>query len=92
MDKVLCDAATMDTQPQIDAILNRLRAYRKAAGLSYSALAQKAGLSRAALMGMDDEGWGPTSTTIRAVEAVILAEWRPGDALPAHPLEGGLTR
>lgn len=70
-------------QPQIDAILNRLRAYRKAAGLSYSALAQRAGLSRAALMGMDDDDWGPTSATIRAVEAVILPGWQPGDAASA---------
>lgn len=88
MDKVLCDALQMDTHPQIDAILNRLRAYRKAAGLSYSALAQKAGLSRAALMGMDDESWGPTSTTIRAVEGVILAAWQPGDVLPVEPHQG----
>ncbi len=77
----------MDTQPEIDTLLDRLRAYRKAADLSYSALAQRAGLSRAALMGMDDEDWGPTSATIRAVEAIIPSGWQPGQPIPAPASE-----
>lgn len=78
----------MDAQPEIDALLGRLKAYRKAAGLSRSALAQQAGLSRAALVGMDEPKWGPTSATIRAVEAIIPSGWQPGQPLPDAPQRG----
>ena len=73
----------MDTQPGLDEVLNRLRAYRRAANLSYSALAGRAALSRAALLGMDRSDWGPASATIRAVEALIPAGWEPGQPLPS---------
>lgn len=73
----------MDTNPGLDVVLNRLRAYRKAAVLSYSGLAQRAGLSRAALVGMDSDDWGPTSTTIRAIEALIPEGWMPGQPVSA---------
>lgn len=72
----------MESQPEIDVLLLRIREYRKAANLSYSALAQRAGLSRAALVGMDREGWGPTSSTIRAIEQLMPSGWRVGDPLP----------
>lgn len=69
-------------QTRIDTVLDRVRAYRRAANLSYSALATRAGLSRAALVGMDREDWGPTSTTLRAIEALIPVGWQVGDPLP----------
>lgn len=72
----------MESQPALRPVLNRLREYRKAADLSYSALAKLAGLSRAALLGMDAKGWGPTSATILAIEALIPADWQPGTPLP----------
>lgn len=79
----------MDTQPGLDEVLNRLRAYRDAANLSYSALARRAALSRAALLGMDRPDWGPASATIRAVEALIPEGWEPGHALPPNPEQVG---
>ena len=63
--------------PDLGDLLDRLRAFRKAEKLSYSALAKKADLSRAALIGMDRPEWGPTSTTIRAIEALIPTSWAP---------------
>ena len=72
----------MENPPDLDRVLHRLRAYRKAAGLSYSALAQRAGLSRAALLGMDARDWSPSSATIRAIASLIPDDWRPGEALP----------
>lgn len=74
--------AAMETQPSLDPVLKRLQAYRKAAEFSYSALAQNAGLSRAALQGMDHEDWSPSSTTIRAIEKLIPPGWRAGDPIP----------
>lgn len=71
----------MDDDLHLDAVLARLRAFRKAADLSLSALALAAGLSRAALRGMDDADWAPTSSTIRAVERLIPAGWGEGEAL-----------
>lgn len=72
----------METHPSLGPVLKRLQAYRRAADLSYSALAQSAGLSRAALNGMDNADWSPSSTTIRAVERLIPEGWRVGDPLP----------
>lgn len=74
--------AAMQIQPSLAPVLKRLQAYRKAADLSYSALAQGAGLSRAALLGMDSADWSPSSTTIRAIEKLIPAGWSAGDPLP----------
>jgi len=73
----------METQPSLGPVLKRIQAYRKAADLSYSALAQSAGLSRAALLGMDAPDWSPSSTTIRAIEKLIPPGWRVGDPIPA---------
>ena len=74
--------APMETQPSLGPVLKRLQAYRKAAELSYSALAQNAGLSRAALLGMDADDWSPSGKTIRAIEKLIPPGWRVGDPLP----------
>jgi len=71
----------MDDDLHLDAVLARLRAFRKAADLSQSALALAAGLSRATLRGIDDADWAPTSSTIRAVERLIPTGWGEGEAL-----------
>jgi transcriptional regulator with XRE-family HTH domain len=78
--------------PDFDRVLDRLRAWRKAAGESYSGLALRAGLSRAALLDMDGGDWSPSGDTIRAIEALIPRGWQAGDAVPgrAGPGEGGV--
>ena len=72
----LCNRPCVEHNPDLEAVLARLRSFRKEEKLSYSALALRASLSRAALIGMDDDQWAPTSTTIRAIEALIPAGWR----------------
>lgn len=66
----------------VDAIIQRVRAYRRVAELSYSALALKAGLSRAALVGMDRKDWSPASSTLKSIEGLIPSDWREGDPRP----------
>lgn len=56
---------------ELDIILTRIRAFRKSEAISYSALAQKAGLSRAALIGMDEPTWSPAADTIRRLEDLV---------------------
>jgi hypothetical protein len=73
--------------PSLDDLLARLRAYRREAGLSYSSFALKAGLSRAALIGMDEADWSPSGDTIRALERLV-EDWRPGDRPAAVPEAG----
>lgn len=70
-----------DAVPSIEVILDRFRAYRREAGLSLSAFALAAGLSRSALMGMDAADWSPGGDTIRALEGVV-GNWRVGDPVP----------
>ncbi|WP_425065589.1 hypothetical protein [Reyranella sp.] len=82
----------METQPSLGPVLERLQAYRKAADLSYSRLARLAGLSRAALLGMDAEDWSPSSTTIRAIESLIPSTWRVGDPVPETIAKPGKAR
>ena len=67
-----------DPVPSLEEILARFRAYRREAGLSLSAFALAAGLSRSALMGMDAPDWSPGGDTIRALEAVV-GNWRQGE-------------
>lgn len=74
--------------PEIAAVLARVRAYRKAAELSYSSFALSAGLSRAALNGMDRDDWSPTSDTLKGIEAIIPPGWREGDPVPPKPPNG----
>lgn len=74
-DKTLCDSPRMSTSPQIDALISRIREFRHEEELSRSALALRAGLSRAALAGMDRPDWGPTADTIRKLEAIIPKSW-----------------
>ncbi|MCW5737340.1 MAG: helix-turn-helix transcriptional regulator [Enhydrobacter sp.] len=80
--KTLCKPRGMPAPSDINAILERLRVYRRAAGLSLSGFAIKAGLSRSALGAMDREDWSPTADTIRAMEQLIPSGWKVGDPIP----------
>lgn len=48
-----------------------VRAYRKAAKLTRTELALRAGLGRNTLLGMDDPDWSPVWRTLKKLEAVI---------------------
>lgn len=71
-----------DAVPSLEEILDRFRAFRREAGLSLSAFALAAGLSRAALGGMDAPDWKPGSDTIRALEQLVGPTWKSGDPVP----------
>ena len=72
-----------DDSPKLADVLARLRAFRRAfpQPLSFSDLATRVGLSRAALQGMDKDEWSPSSPTIRALEGLVPDGWRPGAPL-----------
>ena len=81
----VCNPRVMSRPPVLADVLGRLRAFRRAEGLSYSALALRVGLSRAALRGMDSAAWAPSAETIRAIEAIVPPDWQPIEA----PVEAG---
>lgn len=61
----------------------RIRAWRKAEGISYRRLALDAGLSVNALQVIDEPTWNPTYETLQRLEALI-----PEDFAPTSPAEG----
>lgn len=65
--------------PTIDAAVNRIRAWRRANGLSPSRLAAEAGLSEMTTRRIDDD-WKPNLETLRKLEGLIPADWQEGEA------------
>jgi transcriptional regulator with XRE-family HTH domain len=61
----------------IDQTLDRIRSFRRDKGLSIAALERLAGLSISSLAEIDDPLWSPTAKTVRKIEAVIPAGWKP---------------
>lgn len=65
------------------AVLDRIRAFVRENGWSPGKLAAEAGLSRGTLGPLFTADWSPSSATILACEALIPADWKPGDPVPA---------
>lgn len=65
-------------------LIERIRAALHKKGVTAVAVAQKAGLHRNTLSGVDREDWNPTAATLKALEPHILAieadEWEPPEA------------
>ena len=61
----------------IDDALDRVRAYAKEPGNSQQSLAEKAGLHRNTLIGMNSPDWSPNVDTLRKLLAVIPNGWHP---------------
>lgn len=74
----------MSSTPTDDSI-DRIRAWRKAAGWSINRLGSECGLNESTLRDIDGKGWNPRAETLRKLEAVIPAGWQPGDEIPAAP-------
>lgn len=55
----------------IDAVIARIRAFRRAQGWTKARYATAAGLRESTIRMMDAPGWSPTTKTIRRLEAVI---------------------
>lgn len=68
---------------QFDNVLARIRAFSAARGWPPGRLAREAGLSDTVTRGMESETWSPTGTSVRALERLIPADWKPGDPLPS---------
>lgn len=65
----------------VQSVIDRIRAFKRTAGLSHAELARRAGLAgHTTLLGMDDAGWNPRSDTLRKLEAIIPPDFRVGDS------------
>lgn len=68
--------------PDLSAVLDRIRGWAAANALKPATLARQAGIAEVVTRDMDDAGWSPSSRSIRRLEALIPAGWKPGDPLP----------
>jgi len=72
----------MQSAPDLQAALNRIRAWAKANDLKPATLAREADIAENVTRNIDDAGWSPTSKSIRALESLIPKGWRVGDPVP----------
>ena len=56
---------------EIDALLARIRQFRRDHGWSINRLAKEAEVSWSVLQDMDEAGWSPSLGTVRSLELVI---------------------
>lgn len=59
----------------IESTINRIREYQKASGLTKFRLSCLAGIAEGSLRRLDDDDWNPTADTLRAIEAIIPADF-----------------
>jgi transcriptional regulator with XRE-family HTH domain len=64
-----------------ESVIARILAWMRANRLSAEALAQRAGIAGNTVRGIEKPDWQPSVKTLRKLEAVIPASWRPGDAV-----------
>jgi len=62
----------------IDEAIARVRAYRMDRGWSILRYAKEAGMGESTIRHMDHPTWSPTADTLRRLERIIPADWRPG--------------
>jgi hypothetical protein len=67
-----------------DQAIQRIRAFCADQKLSRNRLAIMAGLVESSIRHMDRPNWNPTADTLRALEAVIPADWQPRAATSAR--------
>lgn len=67
----------------LSAVLDRIRAWARANDWKPATLARKAGIAEVVTRSMTTDAWSPSSTSIRAMEGLIPADWREGDPVPA---------
>lgn len=70
-------------------LIERIRAALRQKGVTATALANKAGLHRNTLYGIERDDWNPTAATLKALEphlaTIEAGEWRPTED-EAEPL------
>lgn len=67
----------------VDQAIVTVRAWVGACGQSKAALARKAGISERSIGRIETADWSPTTDQLRRLVALVPAEWRPGDPVPA---------
>lgn len=77
----------MTSASQFDDVLARIRAFAAAKGWKPSRLAREAGIADMVTRGIERPDWSPSGKSVRALERVIPAGWKPGDPLPTPPEE-----
>lgn len=75
----------MSAAADIDKSISRVRAYAKAMKWGANRYAVAAELNEATVRPMFRDAWNPTAETLRKLEAVIPAGWKPGDAVEPAP-------
>jgi len=78
----LCDE--LADMSDVDAVINRIRAFAAARGLSASGLALAAGLSPNALRGFLRPNWSPRASTLRKLTALIPDDFETGAEKTGH--------
>jgi hypothetical protein len=73
-----------------NTVLDRIRAFAEARGWKPARLAREARLSDVTTRSMARPDWAPSGNTVRALEALIPADWKPGDPLPAPSVPNGV--
>lgn len=74
----------MQSAPDLQAALNRIRAWAKANDLKPATLAREADIAENVTRNIDAPDWSPTSKSIRALESLIPKNWRAGDPVPGR--------
>ena len=68
--------------PDLAAVLDRIRGWASANEWKPATFARMAGVAESVTRDMDESGWGPSSNSIRRLEALIPEGWRVGDPVP----------
>lgn len=69
-------------QTEIDALLERVRAYRHHRQWSINRLAKEAEVPWSVLQGMDEPSWSPSLKTLRSLLAKVPAEFEASAPAP----------
>lgn len=74
--------STSGVAPNLNAVLDRIRAWSKANDWKPATFARVAGVADNVTRDMDCADWSPSSTSIRRLEATVPKDWCPGDPVP----------
>lgn len=74
--------AAMNTAPDLDAAISRIRHWLQQSGQTNAALAAAAGVDEKTIRQAATAGWNPTMSTLRKVVAVVPHNWHPAPRQP----------
>lgn len=68
--------------PDLSVVLDRIRGWAAANDWKPATFAKRAGVAETVTRDMEDPAWGPSSNSIRKLEALIPDGWMPGHPVP----------